>query len=326
MRTRQDKTRQRIVDAAYESFWRSGFARTSLDGIAARAGLTKRTLYGYFRSKDDPLTAVLQQYSDLAAARLQRIADRLPPDADGLIDSFFSQLAGWATSTARWSGSGLTRLVVELADLAGHPARAIARGAKKKTEAWLRDRLRTAGRVAACRPSARYHAADGRSDGADAHSRRQALHRCRRARRKATHHSEIGSRGYERMSLRGRRGNLSQGGFGSSLCVPDALRARQNYPQVLSEPLRWPGARGAHFDLSTADRPHCEMDQVVSKRVTAGAARHTDSCCPSSPRRPVNVLRSTSKMTAVDQPNNSTPFIAVIGPSKRQRSNGITSP
>jgi hypothetical protein len=38
------------------------------------------------------------------------------------------------------------------------------------------------------------------------------------------------------------------------------------------------------------------------------------------------VRRSTSKMTAVDQPNSSTPFIAVIGPSSRQRSTGMTSP
>ena len=38
------------------------------------------------------------------------------------------------------------------------------------------------------------------------------------------------------------------------------------------------------------------------------------------------VLRSTSRMTAVDQPNSSTPFIAVIGPSSCQRTTGITSP
>ena len=40
----------------------------------------------------------------------------------------------------------------------------------------------------------------------------------------------------------------------------------------------------------------------------------------------VIVLRSTSKMTAVDQPNRSTPFMAVIGPISRQRSIGTTSP
>ena len=47
---------------------------------------------------------------------------------------------------------------------------------------------------------------------------------------------------------------------------------------------------------------------------------------PSSLRMVVMTLRRISKMTAVDQPNNRTPFIAVIGPSKCQRSVGVTSP
>lgn len=141
MRRKSDQTRQRIVDAAYESFWRAGYARSNLDAIAARAGVTKRTLYGYFRSKDDLLAAVLAHYETLAAARLKRIGERMPRDASGMIDSFFGQLAGWATATPRWSGSGFTRLVVELAELPGHPARAIARRAKAATEAWLAERL-----------------------------------------------------------------------------------------------------------------------------------------------------------------------------------------
>src|SRR5262249_35394449 len=33
MRTKNPETSQRIVDAAYESFWRSGFTRTSVDDI-----------------------------------------------------------------------------------------------------------------------------------------------------------------------------------------------------------------------------------------------------------------------------------------------------
>jgi len=65
----------------------------------------------------------------------------MPADRIGLIDSYFGQLGGWASTTPRWSGSGFTRLVVELADLPGHPARVIARRAKAKTEAWLAERL-----------------------------------------------------------------------------------------------------------------------------------------------------------------------------------------
>jgi AcrR family transcriptional regulator len=141
MRKKQDQVKARIVAAAYESFWRSGFRRTSVDAVAARAGLTKRTVYAYFRSKDDLLAAVLSHYREMATARLKHIEAQLPLDRDAMIDAFFSQLAGWASTTPRWSGSGLTRLVVELAELPGHPARAIAKKAKAMTETWLAERL-----------------------------------------------------------------------------------------------------------------------------------------------------------------------------------------
>src|ERR1044071_9478023 len=92
MRRQTAEIRSRIVDAAYESFWRLGFRRSSVDSIAARAGLTKRTVYAYFRSKDDLLDAVLQRYDELAAPRLQHVGDRMPDDRIGLIDSYFGQL------------------------------------------------------------------------------------------------------------------------------------------------------------------------------------------------------------------------------------------
>ena len=154
MRTKSDQTRRRISDAAYESFWRTGFTRTSVDKIAARAGVTKRTLYSHFRSKDDLLAAVLLRYGELAQERFARIGERMPADRNGMIDSFFGQLAGWASTTPRWSGSGFTRLVVELADLPGHPARALARRHKAAVEAWLAEQLAKA-RVSRSRKRAR---------------------------------------------------------------------------------------------------------------------------------------------------------------------------
>ena len=116
MRRQTAEVRARIVDAAYESFWRLGFRRTSVDAIAARAGLTKRTVYAYFRSKDDLLAAVLLRYEELARGAAAAYRRPLPADRVGLIDSFFAQLAGWASATPRWSGSGFTRLVMELGD------------------------------------------------------------------------------------------------------------------------------------------------------------------------------------------------------------------
>jgi AcrR family transcriptional regulator len=151
MRRTREQTRQRILDAAYSLFWRQGFLRVSMDDIAARAGITKRALYQHFPSKDDLITSALAHSSELAIERLRGF--ERPAKREELIDSFFTQLADWA-STPKWSGAGFTRVVVELADLRGHPARAIARRHKAAVEQWLADALAVA-RVSSSRDRAR---------------------------------------------------------------------------------------------------------------------------------------------------------------------------
>jgi hypothetical protein len=56
----------------------------------------------------------------------------------------FNDLAVWS-DRPRWAGSGFTRLVVELADLPGHPARSIARKHKAVLEEELCAVLARAG-------------------------------------------------------------------------------------------------------------------------------------------------------------------------------------
>ena len=141
MRGSRTQTRQRILDAAYGLFWRQGLLRVSMDDIAARADITKRALYQHFRSKDDLIAAALAHSSELAVERLRGF--RRPAKCDELIDSFFTELADWAAKP-KWSGGGFTRVVVELADLRGHPARAIARQHKTAVEQWLTDALAAA--------------------------------------------------------------------------------------------------------------------------------------------------------------------------------------
>jgi AcrR family transcriptional regulator len=151
MRRSRDETHRRILDAAYGLFWRQGFLRVSMDEIATRAGITKRALYQHFRSKDDLMAAALAQSSELAIQRLEKF--RRPANAAELIDTFFADLAAWAAKP-RWAGGGFTRVAVELADLRGHPARAIARKHKAAVEAWLADGL-AAAEVAFARDRAR---------------------------------------------------------------------------------------------------------------------------------------------------------------------------
>jgi AcrR family transcriptional regulator len=147
------KTRRHILDAAYAEFRRRGYSRVSMDEIASAARLTKRSLYYHFASKDALLTAVLEAQHRLALDAFKTFGERLSGSVEGIIDGLFRELAVWADKL-RWAGSGFTRLVIELGDLPGHPARLIARRHKSMLEAHLADRLAQAG-VAAPRELAR---------------------------------------------------------------------------------------------------------------------------------------------------------------------------
>src|SRR5262249_36566018 len=60
-RRRKDERPAEIVAAALESFAERGFAATRLEDIAARAGVTRGTLYLYFQSKEDLFKAAVRQ-------------------------------------------------------------------------------------------------------------------------------------------------------------------------------------------------------------------------------------------------------------------------
>src|ERR1700756_1852097 len=75
------ETQQRIADVAMELFVAHGFEATTLDEIAAVAGISRRTFFHYFRSKDDLLLAHLEGYSDaLKAAVLKHSVAAAPID------------------------------------------------------------------------------------------------------------------------------------------------------------------------------------------------------------------------------------------------------
>jgi AcrR family transcriptional regulator len=138
-----ERTRQRILDAAYKLFRRKGYTRVSMDEIAGATAVTKRTMYYHFESKDSLLASMLEAQHRLALAAFKTFGDRLSGSPESMIDAMFKELAVWADKP-RWAGSGFTRLVVELADLPGHPARAIASRHKAMLEDHLADLLAAA--------------------------------------------------------------------------------------------------------------------------------------------------------------------------------------
>jgi AcrR family transcriptional regulator len=148
-----EKTRRRILDRAYVLFRRKGFTRVNVDEIAAAAEITKRTLYSHFKSKDELLAAVLEAQHGLAFEAFQTFARKLSGTPAQIVEALFDELSVWSAKP-RWAGSGFTRLVMELADLPGHPARSIAKRHKAILEAHLADLLAKAG-VASAKERAR---------------------------------------------------------------------------------------------------------------------------------------------------------------------------
>lgn len=63
-----DRKRQAIVSAALAEFRSNGFDATSMDKIAATAGVSKRTVYNHFPGKDDLFAHILQELWDSSAA------------------------------------------------------------------------------------------------------------------------------------------------------------------------------------------------------------------------------------------------------------------
>jgi AcrR family transcriptional regulator len=59
-----------IVKRAFEQFYEGGFHATGIDAVMSETGISKRTLYKYFSSKEDLVEAVLDYYGANIAERL----------------------------------------------------------------------------------------------------------------------------------------------------------------------------------------------------------------------------------------------------------------
>ncbi|HYF50424.1 MAG TPA: TetR/AcrR family transcriptional regulator [Planctomycetota bacterium] len=55
-------TKQKLIEAAHQLFYRNGFQAVGIDQILSDVGVTKTTFYNHFTSKDDLILAVLDHH------------------------------------------------------------------------------------------------------------------------------------------------------------------------------------------------------------------------------------------------------------------------
>lgn len=123
-------TRARILAAADTLFYGKGIHSVGVEALAAKAGVTKRTLYHHFASKDDLIAA----YIEGRIARFTVHTDRPPRDQ---ILRAFSQL-GKTLRDDSFRGCAFINAAAELADR-NHPGVMVAMRAKDARQAWFRS-------------------------------------------------------------------------------------------------------------------------------------------------------------------------------------------
>ena len=85
---KQDKTRNRIVDAALACFIESGLRKTSMEDVASRAGIGRATLYRRFKDKDELIQSVILTEAHKNLALLEKQIVQIESPLEGLLEAF----------------------------------------------------------------------------------------------------------------------------------------------------------------------------------------------------------------------------------------------
>jgi AcrR family transcriptional regulator len=129
--TGKEATRERILNTVNSLFYCEGIRAVGMDKITEETGISKRTLYNYFPSKDHLITAYL-------ARRLIPIPISEKPAQEQILESFVQLERSLADEESQ--GCPFVNAVVELKD-PDHAANEIALAYKNQRRNWLIEML-----------------------------------------------------------------------------------------------------------------------------------------------------------------------------------------
>ena len=133
----------RIAGLAGELFHEHGITATGVDALSRAAGISKRTLYQRFGSKDGLIVAAYDALDLPAFQMFTGPAESASPTPRGQIEQLFAQLEA-IVGSRQFRGCPFSNAASELADSA-HPAHQIVRRHKERLRRWLLNRARAAG-------------------------------------------------------------------------------------------------------------------------------------------------------------------------------------
>ena len=86
------KTKAKLVDVARQLFSKMGVENTTMNDIALASKKGRRTLYTYFKSKEDIYMAVVESELDMLSDMMKRVAEKnISPD-EKMIEMIYTRL------------------------------------------------------------------------------------------------------------------------------------------------------------------------------------------------------------------------------------------
>ncbi|WP_344596264.1 helix-turn-helix domain-containing protein [Streptomyces violaceusniger] len=94
------RARAAILEAAGRQFMAEGLRRTSIEAIAAAAGVSRPTVYAHFASKDEVFRTIVSELHDEHLAAMEAAVDSAQPIADRLYAALVARFVPFVTLTA----------------------------------------------------------------------------------------------------------------------------------------------------------------------------------------------------------------------------------
>lgn len=86
------KTREKLVDVARQLFAKMGVENTTMNDIAMASQKGRRTLYTYFKSKEEIYLAVVESELDILSDTMKRVVEKDVPADEKLMEMIYTHL------------------------------------------------------------------------------------------------------------------------------------------------------------------------------------------------------------------------------------------
>ncbi len=135
--------REHLIDTAIELFAEHGYHATGIDTILAQSGVSKKTLYRHFRSKDELILAALKKYDGLFRNGFMRQVEAQAEDPYGRLLAVYEVAARWFEQN-NFYGCMYINAVGEFSE-SDTPIRQACREFKSLMRRYVEDLCRAAG-------------------------------------------------------------------------------------------------------------------------------------------------------------------------------------